>query len=240
MGYIKIDLILYLMYNDKLEIIKDRNDFLICRICKEKVYKIYDKQFDLNYYKCSNCEFIFVEDKGLPNQDIDLKVYNLHNNSFENEGYVNMFRDFIKKGIDPLNLKEAEVLEFGCGKGPVLARLLEEKKYLVDKYDKYFYKKRVFENKKYDLITSTEVIEHIKEPLEIFEFFKKHLKKDGYLVITTLFHDNDDEKFKDWWYRRDQTHISFFTVKTLKTICIILNLEFVYNDDKNIFVVKNI
>ena len=55
----------------------------------------------------------------------------------------------------------------------------------------------------------------------------------------TLFHPNNEEEFKDWWYRRDTTHICFYTPKTLKKLAELIGLKVLLVDDKNICVLGN-
>ena len=65
-------------------------------------------------------------------------------------------------------------------------------------------------DEQYDLITCIEVIEHAYNVNEMFELFTKLLKKEGKLIITTCFYNQ--EKLSDWWYCNPRVgHILFFT-----------------------------
>ena len=166
-----------------------------------------------------------MDEKKIVLPEKEKQEYLHHNNTPENEGYVAMFKDFIEKCIDPYQDKIKAALDFGCGPGPVLAGLLKEKGFEVDIYDKYFAPEKIFENKKYDLITSTEVLEHLADPLETLKTLKNHLNKNGILAIMTLFHPNNEEGFKKWWYRRDSTHISFYRPKTFEILAKMLEMK---------------
>ena len=204
-----------------------------CKICSSETELWYDKQFNINYYHCNNCQFISMDDNNIVSKESEKEVYDLHNNSYENEGYLNMFRGFIDASIIPFASEGKTALDFGSGPEPVLAQLLgKEYKYKLDIYDLYYSPKKVYENNKYDLITSTEVIEHISNPLEYFELFKSLLNKDGILGLMTLFHHEDKTHFMDWHYRRDTTHISFFTPKTMDYIANKIGFTQIYNDNK--------
>lgn len=209
-----------------------------CKICGNDVTTIRDEQFELNYYNCINCEFIFIDEEEIVSEKEELSEYMLHENSFESEGYVNMFKRFIETSIKPYKTDIKNALEFGCGPGPVLSELLKREGYEVDIYDPYFAPQRVFENKKYDLITSTEVFEHLKDPLETVKLLKSHLNDGGILAIMTLFHLQDEDQFKKWWYRRDVTHISFYTPKTLRYIANIFDMKVVKIDNKNVCILQ--
>lgn len=167
------------------------------------------------------------------------KEYELHQNSFENEGYVNMFRDFIDKAVRPHKSQIRTALDFGSGPGPVLAELLRQEGFETDIYDKYFAPQKVYLHKKYDLITATEVFEHLKDPLPTLKLLKSHLSHKGILAVMTLFHPNDDERFKDWWYRRDATHVSFYAPKTFRRMASLSDMKVVLSDEKNICVLGN-
>ena len=149
---------------------------------------------------------------------VEKRLYCNHNNSFANEGYVRMFRKFIDDFIEPYSGEMKTALDFGSGPGPVLATLLREHGMDVDIYDVYFSPEKSYENKTYDLITCTEVLEHLKDPLPTLRLLVDHLNSQGILAVTTMFHPGVGEEFQNWWYRRDRTHICFYTNRTLLKI----------------------
>ncbi|EKE02108.1 MAG: 2-polyprenyl-3-methyl-5-hydroxy-6-metoxy-1,4-ben zoquinolmethylase [uncultured bacterium] len=209
-----------------------------CRICNNQTITIYDRQFDINYYNCINCDYIFIDPESIVSKEEELRIYQLHHNSLENTGYVNMFKDFADKAIMPYKSSTKSILDFGSGPSPVLAHLLREEGFEVDIYDPYFAPEKVYENKVYDLITSTEVIEHLSNPVETFKILYKHLNPSGIISIMTLYHPQDNEKFQSWWYRRDETHISFYTHNTMKHLAKIFNMEILLLDSKNLCVLQ--
>ncbi|HKL13630.1 MAG TPA: class I SAM-dependent methyltransferase [Halanaerobiales bacterium] len=186
-----------------------------CKLCGSK--RIKKISIEENYYFCTNCELIFIEKGAEPSEKQEFEIYKTHENTHENEGYINMFKEFIKKlfieHLDEIN----EVLEYGCGPGPVLADILENKGLNVTKYDPFFYPDLKFQDQQYDLITSTEVFEHFQDPKEEITKLIKLMKPNAYLAVMTSFHNQIDH-FKDWWYRRDSTHITFYNLNTFKYI----------------------
>lgn len=202
-----------------------------CKICNSTVTSLFDERNNWEFFHCEPCEFIFKNPKNYVNSDKELSQYNNHNNSIESPGYVEMFEKFIDATFEPYIDAISNVLEFGSGPGPVLSELLRKKGLNVDIYDKYFSPTKVYENKKYDLITSTEVIEHIQNPLEVFEVFSKHIKKGGYLALMTQFHKNEEEDFKKWWYKNDPTHICFFRPHTFEVLAKISGFRVVKQDN---------
>ena len=204
-----------------------------CKICGFNTRKFYDNQFDISYYHCGKCDFISMDEDAIIHPREEKDKYDEHENTYENEGYVNYLRDFLDRSVVNYVNDGKNALDFGSGPGPVLARLLrEEYGYDVDIYDLFYAPKKVYEGKKYDLVTSTEVVEHLKEPMEYFKLFKSLLKDDGLLALMTLFHPKDDEEFCKWHYRRDPTHISFFTPVTMEYIAKTLGFKIRYIDDK--------
>jgi len=174
-----------------------------------------------------------LDESKIVRPDQEKKEYSFHQNSMENEGYVQMFREFINKAIEPYKSQISTALDFGAGPGPVLAELLRQEGFKTDIYDKHFAPEKIYQNKKYDLITTTEVFEHLKDPVATLKLLKSLLNKDGILAIMTLFHPNDEEGFKKWWYRRDSTHIAFYTPKTFQYLASLVNLQVKMSDKKN-------
>ena len=207
-----------------------------CKICQAKTQTLKDEKKELFYYRCSNCGFLYLDDKAIINREHEKKHYEKHNNSFECTGYVKMFDTFIEEAITPYLNHLKTALDFGCGKGPVLAELLRQKGLDVDQYDLYFYPEKVYENKKYDLITSTEVFEHLKEPIAILKVLVNALNSNGYIILMTQFPPKEDENFLKWWYRRDITHIGFFTPKSFEIMAEKVGLKVIKTMNENIVI----
>lgn len=214
-----------------------RSGNLNCKVCGSS--NLEKLNFENNYYHCSNCELIFVDSEVILDKADEKERYEGHDNTHQNDGYVKMFKEFIAEVIEPnINIQKInEVLEFGCGPGPVLADLLKRQGLNVDLYDPYFFPKKIFKEKKYDLITSTEVFEHFSDPIKEMRLLISHLKKGSYLAVMTSFHPGPKE-FKDWWYKWDPTHIVFFNEKTFKEIASIFDLEIIYTDQEKYILFK--
>ncbi len=200
-----------------------------CKICQSETKELLVE--NLLYHECDNCEFIFLDEKHYPSDSQAKERYLLHNNSMENLGYVNMFEDFISKGILPFKNNQAKILDFGSGPVPVLAEILKRKEFDVDIFDLYFANNKI--SKKYDIITATEVFEHLKNPMKTIEEIKQYLNKDAILAVMTQFIPDD---FTNWRYRRDITHFCFYSHKTMEFIANKFNFEIVFIDDKKICV----
>ena len=210
-----------------------------CLICNGKISKLEDKQIKVTYSVCQDCGFIHKDKEYHVDREEELNQYSLHNNSFESVGYVDIFVKLINDYITPLNIM-GDVLEYGSGPGPVLKELLIRDGYSVYDYDPFFNDNKEYLKYKYELITSTEVVEHFFDPLVEFAHLSNLLEQGGYLVITTLLRNMSITDFADWWYRRDATHVSFYTLKTLEVIALRFDLKIIKTNNKNIIVFQKI
>ncbi|HHS91769.1 MAG TPA: class I SAM-dependent methyltransferase [Campylobacterales bacterium] len=147
-----------------------------------------------------------------------------------------MFESFIDKAIAPYQEYIQTILDFGSGPTPVFATLLERRGFEVDIYDLYYAPQKVYEKRCYDLITSTEVFEHLSKPLETLAMLVSHLNPKGYVVLMTKFPPDEDEVFLNWWYRRDPTHIGFFTPKSFEVMADKVGLKVLDVFDDNVVI----
>lgn len=204
-----------------------------CIICGSETREIYNRTFKVKYRHCGNCEFISKDPADWISEEEELKIYNRHNNSIEDPRYVAFFKDFIDSAVVPFLSKGRRGFDFGSGPSPVLATILErDYGFKMDIYDLYFSPNEVFKGKKYNLITSTEVFEHLAEPVKYFRMLSGYLEDDGLLSVMTLFHPQDHQQFLDWYYMRDMSHISFYTVRTMQVISDLVGLELLFTDRK--------
>jgi predicted TPR repeat methyltransferase len=211
-----------------------------CKICDATTRTIRDEKKELSYYRCESCGFVYLDDKYIVDSEREKDQYEMHQNSFESLGYVKMFEDFITEAIIPYEEHIETALEFGCGSGPVLAELLRRRGMEVDQYDLYFFPHKVYEGKKYDLITSTEVFEHLQNPIAILETLVEHTQDNGYIALMTRFPSAEDKIFLDWWYRRDVTHISFFTPQSFEIMAQKTGLKMLQTINDNIVVFQKV
>lgn len=206
-----------------------------CKICNSDTYVLYDEQFDMDYHRCTSCGFIYEDPKHHYTEVKEKEEYGTHNNSIEDEGYVKMFRKF-QKAFEPF-VNGKTLLEYGSGPEPVFSELMRRDGYEVTSYDPYFLPDESYLKHTYDVITSTEVFEHFVDPMAEIDKLMGLLKSKGLLAIMTQF-PKDDDHFKNWWYRRDPTHISFYTLKSFEVIAKKYDVNIVYKNDKDYMVFK--
>ncbi len=210
-----------------------------CKVCGERVQELEDKQFNTIYLKCPHCGFISLDERFLVSFDEERAEYDLHENSIEDKGYVNYLERFLSVAVDPF-VCDGKALEFGCGPGPVLAELLKRRGLSVEIYDKHYKPDESVFNASYNLITATEVLEHLETPLEVFMKLSGILVKGGVLSIMTSVPPVENADFLKWHYRREKTHISFYTVNALEVLAKKCGLEILYHDEKRITVFRKL
>src|SRR5258708_21210799 len=209
-----------------------------CLICQTGLQKLSLAGDEKVYHACPTCQWIVLDKSCVPSLEKQKERYLQHENSPESEGYVEMFEGFIKACVDPFIPKGQKILDFGCGPLPVLADLLKKREYLVDTYDLFFTADETYKLKKYNLIILTDVLEHLENPIAILRALSERLEPQGVISIMTLFHPNDHEEFSKWWYRRDITHVSFYTHETLKEIAKVLYMDLVFSDSERRVVLR--
>jgi hypothetical protein len=95
--------------------------------------------------------------------------------------------------------------------------MLEKKGYVISLYDPYFWPDKEPLKRKYDFISATEVLEHLCEPAKELTLLQNLIRPGGILVVMTLFFTEATD-FSTWYYRRDPTHIGFYSSLTLEWI----------------------
>jgi len=202
-----------------------------CKICNAETESFVQDIFRVTYHSCPSCEFIYKDEGDLVSEEAEFEIYETHENSIENEGYVSYLKRFLDHAVLPFKNGENKVLDFGSGPTPVLSMVMErDYGFKVDIYDLFYAPLKIYEGKTYDVVTSVEVVEHLAEPLVQFEILKNILKDDGILAIQTQFHPRDMDEFRKWHYMRDRSHIAFYTRKTMEKIAEIMELDLIYCD----------
>jgi SAM-dependent methyltransferase len=211
-----------------------------CKICNCNTTVIRDAKSIKIYYRCLECDYVFLDSKHYLDATLEKKHYDNHDNNLNSLGYVKMFEKLIDEFVITKKDEINTALDFGCGQGEVLPILLERCEISCDRYDLFYFPKKVYKDKVYDLICSTEVIEHLVNPLDALKELLSHLKKDAYLLLMTYFHPSDDEKFLKWFYIKDVTHIGFFSIKTFEHLACEFDLKIIKHNNKNCVMFKKL
>ena len=208
-----------------------------CHICNNPTELFVHEKTNITYYHCKHCEYIFKSPECYKDLSEQKERYNLHENDEDDEGYIAYFQRFLDFTL-PLVDQPKSALDFGCGASSLLSTMLGKEGIECDYYDPIFHPDTAGNSKKYELIVSTEVFEHLHQPRDIFESLLERLEEGGYLALQTQFHPNNVDAFKKWYYHQDPTHIVFFTAQTFRVLCEIYGCEFVGDNWKNMVVIK--
>jgi 2-polyprenyl-3-methyl-5-hydroxy-6-metoxy-1,4-benzoquinol methylase len=206
-----------------------------CLICRAGTIEKRDRT-DKLYHICQNCGFTFLNRANHLSEAEEKARYDLHNNDGDDMGYQSWLRSFLEEAVLPFADKGSRILDFGSGPSPVLAELMRVAGFRVEIYDKYFAPS--FPGGKFDVITSSEVFEHLADPASEFEQLIEKLTPRGYIVLRTSFRPEKDEDFFHWWYREDSTHISFFTERALEQLAENRAMTVVYTNGRSVSVIK--
>ncbi|EON91610.1 methyltransferase-like protein [Marinobacter lipolyticus SM19] len=186
---------------------------MTCPVCESGELQSFQRVKDTVYSRCPVCEATVMDPAHWLTPEQEREIYDLHDNHPDDPGY----RRFLSKLTVPLleRLPEgAHGLDFGCGPGPALARMMEAAGMSVSLYDPFFHPEPTALDQCYDFVTCTEVVEHLHRPHEVFLELNRLLKPGGLLGVMTCF-QNDDSKFANWHYRRDPTHVVFYREATM-------------------------
>jgi SAM-dependent methyltransferase len=211
-----------------------------CPLCNSKsnFFLAGDKR---EYRDCPVCRLIFVSEKYFIPEKEEVEHYLKHENSLDNEGYVQMFQEKIQV-IQDVCQGVQTLLDYGCGYEPVLQTLLTREGYAAKGYDRYFFPDTDLSGT-FDLVISTETFEHFKEPGKEVARLATLLKPGGYLgVMTRLVPQKNNlpclESFDNWYYKRDPTHIAFYSSETFSWIADIFAMDIIFNNEKDFIVLQ--
>jgi SAM-dependent methyltransferase len=183
-----------------------------CPLCETQL----KEKADEYYFICSKCG-AYVKDKQFYiSAQQEKSRYEEHNNDVNDLRYQNFtspITNEILAHFKPQHLG----LDYGCGTGPVISKVLRDKGYRVKLYDPYFYPGKDYLNHIYDYIFACEVFEHFRHPKQQIEKIVSLLKPGGYLLIMTHLFDSKTD-FTTWYYRNDPTHVFIYTLQTVQFV----------------------
>ena len=187
------------------------------------------------YRLCGTCRLVFMESASLPFPEAEKQRYLKHENTADNSGYIKSLNRAVEPAMAFLKAGGAG-LDYGCGPGPVLAKLLESRGFACDNYDPFFFP-AIDKTRAYDFIFATETLEHFFNPaVEIRRMFSL-LQKGGHLAVMTKLW-KDTGSFKDWSYARDFTHVVFYHADTFKWISSRFEAAIVYENSEDVVILQ--
>jgi hypothetical protein len=184
----------------------------VCILCGGSETFRFFKDKRREYLQCSSCDLVFVPKNQRLTPEEEVKRYDLHENSPEDEGY----KKFLSRMFKPMNAlvpPGSSGLDFGSGPGPTLSLMFIESGHKMEIYDHFYAKDRSVFDKKYNFITATEVVEHLFNPQNELDHLWSCLKPGGFLGVMTKLVKNKGS-FANWHYKDDETHVAFFSRST--------------------------
>jgi SAM-dependent methyltransferase len=172
-------------------------------------------------HQCSDpggCGLLFVD----PAHHLDSENERARYETHQNDPADPRYRAFLGQATEPLLARlwpGATGLDFGCGPGPTLSRIMAEHGHPCRDYDPFFAPDEGSLAETYDFVTCTETVEHFQDPRAGFMTLASLLRPDGWLVVMTqCVPDPRERALGDWMYLRDPTHVAFFREETLAWI----------------------
>jgi SAM-dependent methyltransferase len=170
------------------------------------------------YFRCSLCELVFIHHTQLPVREMELARYNEHNNDLSSLAYLSYLDRLAAPVVEKLAIGEIKGLDFGCGPVEGMRHLLEPRGYEISSYDPYFFPETKLINNDYDFVLCSEVVEHFFEPAKGLAEIDELVKSGGFIGISSRLYPKSSEEFRNWGYRRDPTHVVFFSELTVKWV----------------------
>lgn len=207
-----------------------------CPLCSDHNAQEYSQDKIRSYLICPNCELIFVPRAQLISIEKERARYEHHQNESEDPAYLNYLSKIAKDCVPHLN-QGAEGLDFGCGPSPLLANIFSQHGFSTNSYDLFFHPCLDYQTKNYDFIILSEVIEHLRNPMEVMTMLRGLLKPHGTFFIKTKFYP-ERKLFDDWFYKRDVTHIQFFNEASLNYLAKELKLSVIEKIGSDLYLLR--
>lgn len=183
-----------------------------CPLCQHDLIIFYHQDARRSYHQCRRCALVFVPPAERLSPVAEKAYYDLHQNDPRDVGY----RNFLSRLFTPMCERvpvPAKGLDFGSGPGPALSLMFAEAGYDMAIYDPCYAPDSSVLQQRYDLVTASEVVEHLFRPGEVLAQLYGLLRPGGWLGLMTKM-VIDQAAFSGWHYKRDPTHVCFFSRET--------------------------
>jgi len=168
---------------------------------------------DTVYYDCPECRALVMDKRFYLTTEQEKAQYETHINDVDDPRYQQFTSPLTKCITGNFNTAHTG-LDFGCGSGPVIAKMLAEKGYSVHLYDPFYAPNTDVFLQTYDFIISCEVFEHFQNPADEISRLIGLLKPNGMIFIMTHLYRGEPD-FSNWYYRRDPTHVFIYRDETI-------------------------
>lgn len=186
-----------------------------CPFCQNFGAELFHQDDVREFFKCLTCTIIFVPRSALISLSEEKKRYDSHQNAESDPEYRRYFLQTVNPVVAQVP-KKGHGLDFGCGKTRLMEKLFMECGIEVDSYDPFYFPDESIWKKNYDFAVLNEVIEHLNEPAKTLTLLKNIIK--GPIFVRTKLYPESEPQFAKWFYKRDITHVQFFSLKALSVL----------------------
>lgn len=187
-----------------------------CPLCLSASVSLLLEEGPRRFFVCAVCDLRFLHPAARLPEEEEKAQYLLHNNDINDPRY----RNFVQPLYEQICARVpagATGLDFGSGSGPVLADMLVEAGYEIHLFDPFFRPDMESLQRSYDFIVACEVLEHLFDPATEFRRLRRMLRRGGLLGVMTLVWEEGSD-FVAWYYRKDPTHVVFYSRATFRWI----------------------
>ncbi|MEI6843438.1 MAG: class I SAM-dependent methyltransferase [bacterium] len=194
-----------------------------------------------NIYKCLDCDFRYINRTETENVLLDhYKNQPLDPNYLKGEKPRRKSFGKILERLEKIRkTNTGEILDIGCGVGFFLAEAdrrgykpfgielsTKQVAYARDKFNLKNVEQgditdfdKIFKDKKFDVITAFDVLEHIENFKVFFDKIHSHLKPNGIVIMTIPMIDSPGARLMGKkWHALLPSHINYFTKKSLENV----------------------
>jgi hypothetical protein len=207
-----------------------------CKICSGKTVKLFTKtiltKYNIDYFQCQSCDFIQTEkpywlDEAYQNAITDLDI-----------GLINRNLILVEDTERIINacFPESKIyLDYAGGYG-MYVRMMRDKGFNFFRADPYcnnlfadHFDEKDAQTSKFDIVTAFEFLEHLENPVEVFENLMKYTS--NFIFSTELVPEN--QNLENWIYIAPETgqHIAFFSKKSMEILAQKFNLNYYCKDN---------
>lgn len=168
------------------------------------------------YLRCVICDLVWLSPEQRLSPEWERERYVRHQNSALDLAYLGYLAKLADEVVFGLR-RAAEGLDFGCGPSEGMRALLEPRGFLLRSYDPFFFPDADALSRSYDFVLCSEAAEHFHHPAAAWERLSTLLRPGGRLGVSSCLRAADAD-FSEWFYRRDTTHVCFYSERTVHWI----------------------